>query len=515
MTRPSSSITRMPVAALAPLTIDSLQPHSDLTFRTLDNLTIEGANLRQSLLNGCLIRNCTFRQVDLSRCDLEQVQFLQCRFESVDFENVELTSTMLVGCQFEHCRFDSALLNECTWRNCSIIECSFTQSVVHQSQFEGCTLRANNLQGASIQLDTFRSCAFEEMTLGDCTFLNQLLLDCRYRDVRLNAESIGSVFGLSEKDLLSLDLIYLGNRVVDVRADGPLLEALEKDYEQRRWFFMREMLRLSFGRGSRVIALERCLDAVLWPASLGAPLKSSDITFLEMVILELFRRKELPGAATVGLPERIKTFQRGSAAQIEGNESPKLQQLAARLRSLMLEMLRNLQTELETLSHERKDRAVVARLVFEKRPVCDVVEFVRTSAAQSGLKVGGTTVALREEQGSYILVLQTTLLTLAGLQMALWLLNGCVAQVIELRTRAQIALQKRAPIVIRQRVLLPDQHVPKWMARGIQTLFAKLTANAATLDRTADDLDARNLRAIEIAEPAKPRKRSRAKRRAS
>lgn len=500
-----------PSSALELVQAESLKPHSDLTFRNLENLTIEKTDIRQSLFNGCLVRNCRFRSVDLSRCDLEQMQILNCEFIDVDFGNVELTSTQLAQCRFEECRFGSAMISECAWRNCDMVRCSFTQAVIQQSQFEDCRLTANFLQGASIQLDTFRRCVFEDMTLGDCTFLNQLLLGCQYRQVRINAESIGATYGLSEEDLKSFELVYLGQPVVEINATTGLLDALEKDYEKRRWMFMREMLRLNFRRCSRLAALDACLEAVLWPSSFGAPLKAGDITFLEMVILELFRRKELPGAATLSLPERIKTFQRGDSS---ANDPLRLQQLAARLRTLLLEMLRELEPAIGAITTGGRDRSVTARLVFDRQPQSDIASFIVESGRHSGLKPSGPTVVLREERGSYILVLQTTLLTLAGFQTALWLLNGCVAQMIELKTRTQVMRQKRAPLVIRERVLLPDQHIPKWMTGTIQGLFTKLSGSLPKLDTTAADLDQDNLRRVEVAAAPRNRRSQRATRKA-
>jgi hypothetical protein len=79
-------------------------------------------------------------------------------------------------------------------------------------------------------------------------------------------------------------------------------------------------------------------------------------------------------------------------------------------------------------------------------------------------------------------------------------MNGCVAQVIELKTRLQIAVQKHPPKVIRSRVLLPDQSIPKWMTVAVQGIYAKLTADPTRLPQIAADFSPNNLKRIEIAE---------------
>src|ERR1035438_5721362 len=345
--------------------------------------------------------------------------------------NAELANGLpLVYCFVTWCpgNFESALISDCFWRYCRIKNCSFQQAVIHSSQFEQCQLKDNNLRGASIQLNSFRQSAFESMNLGDCTFLNHIMVECDYKNIRINAESIGSLYGISLKDLLSFELIYLGQTVVDVAATKGLLDSLEADYERRRWYFMRDVLRLNFGRVPRATALDGCLKSVLWPASLGAPLKVGDIAFLEMIIVEMRRLRTLPALTTITFPDTIRNFKsQNIRGNVERNDTLKLQQLAGRLQGILLEMLQQLTRDTEFLIG--KDKSVIATLFFSEKPGFDVVKFLCTIGDSSGLHIRSVTHMLREESGSYLLVIQTTLATLAALQTALWLINGCVAQV--------------------------------------------------------------------------------------
>lgn len=499
MNRPANQLQRVFGAGLAVVSAKQLTPQSDLTFRTFDDLTVRGANVHQSLLNGSLFRNCTFEQVRFSRCDLEQVQFQKCRFIDVDFRNVEMTSTQVDQSYFQNCDFESALISDGVWRQCGIESCSFQQAVIHTSQFEKCDFKGNNFRGASIQLDSFRQSGFENMKLGDCTFLNHLLVGCSFKNVRINAESLGSLYGISMDDLLSFKLVYLGQTVVDVATTKDLLDSLEAEYEQRRWFFMHGVLRLNFGRSPRATALEDCLKAVFWPASLGSPLKSGDITFLEMIVMEMRRHRTLPALSAITIPEKIRNFiSQQIAGNFERQDVLKLQQLASRLQGILLEMLQQLSRDTECLM--KRDRSVTAKLIFAERPKFDVVKFLQAVSGASGLHIRDVTRALREESGSYLLVVQTTLATLAALQTALWLINGCVAEVIELKARLQVVAQKRPPKTVKDRVLLPDQNIPKWMAVSVQGIFAKLTGDTSRLHQVAADFSPGNFQRIEIGE---------------
>ncbi len=495
MTRIAKLIEPSRYGKLPEISAKELQPRSDLTFKVFNNLTLEGVTIHQSLLNGSLFRDCAFVKCRFSRCDLEQVQIQSCKFIDVDFSNIELSSAQIARCQFQNCDFESAMLSDCVWSDCALENCSFQQAAIHSSRFSNCRFVDDSFLGASLQLDTFQSCSFEDVKLGDCTFLNHIMAECSYTNVHINAESIGSLFGISERDLASCKLVYLGQNVVDVLGSGGLLDRLENDYEQRRWFFMKEMLRLNFRRAPRLVALDCCLEAVLWPSSVGVPLKTSDIAFLEMVVMELFRQQELPALVSLTFPEKIKQFVQ---QRQDGSADPytQLHQLGGRLRSLFLELLQQLAKYLEHWS--LKDRLIDVTLTFDEKPQTDAIKFIRSVTSKAGLDICGPTKKLQEQPGSYLLFLQTTLVTLAGFQIALWLLNGCVAQVIELKARFQIASQKNSPKVIRNRMLLPDQTVPKWMTAAIPGILSKLTANPAQLHQVASDFSPANLKKIDI-----------------
>jgi hypothetical protein len=147
---------------------------------------------------------------------------------------------------------------------------------------------------------------------------------------------------------------------------------------------------------------------------------------------------------------------------------------------------------------EEHDQRLEATLVFRRKPQIDVIDFINEMALASDMPILQPTVALREESGSYLLYVQTTLITLGALQTALWLLNGCAAQIIEMKSRLQIIAQKRPPRAIRQRVLLAEQTVPKWMTVVIRGIAAKLTGGSAALNQIACELRDDNLERIEV-----------------
>jgi len=488
---------------------EALEPHSDLTFRVFDDLVVEDVNLHQSLLNGCLIRNCVFRRTKLSRCDMEQIQISNCTFTGVDLTNVQLTSTQFNNSTFRDCKFDSALIEECIWKNSVFESCSFRQSVLQHSTFEKCTFKSCDYLGASVQLNIFRDTTFEDMVLGNCTFLNQIMVGCKFAKVRVAAECVGSIYGLSESDIQSFDLIYLGQTVSSIDAPSGLIDSLERDYERRRWFFMKEMVRLNFGRTSLAYGLNLCLDAILWPASVGTHLRGGDIAFLELVIMEMFRKKELPALAAITIPDKIRSFcvsKRGVAENQIGID--RLLQLANRLNSLLLKMVPDLVRSIGRHTPDIKDSSVELQLVFEQKPNFDVDTFLNDLGSASGFPVIARTRRLREEAGSYILVVQTTLLTLSAFRVALWLLNGCAFQLIELKTRVEVIRRKRSPKIVRDRLLLKGEDFPLWTASGIHGVFDRIMSKTPGLEEIANELGPTNFKGARLSRKASPRKKT-------
>jgi uncharacterized protein YjbI with pentapeptide repeats len=497
MSDPHTLISQRQGRGLSRGEIPDLKPRSDLTFRVFDQMKVKDADVYQSLLNGCLFRECNFENVRFSRCDLEQIQFQNCNFKNVSFVNIELTSGHIAGSQFEDCDFRSALITDTVLTNCTFQHCSFLQAVIRSNKFDECSLVKSGLRGASVQLDSFRRTQFEDIKLGNCTFLNHILSQCTYKNVHINAESIGALFGITEQDLACFKLIYLGQKTSHNAHGEDLFTALNREYERRRWVFMQAVLRLNFGRVARITGLNECLSAVLWPASLGAPLKTADIAFLEMIVLDLFSHEKLPALNAVLIPEAIQNFLDATTADAIGRPAAlMLQQLASRINMLLLDLFNRYSAE--TMLCGEDDRQLHATLVFMRRPKCNVVAFINEVALASGLPIRSETVTLKEESGSYLLYVQTTLITLGALQTALWLLNGCATQVIEMKSRLQIIAQKRPPKVIRNRVLLAEQTVPRWMVLVIQGIVTKITGSPTALNQVAADLSQDNLQRIEV-----------------
>src|ERR1700682_271350 len=85
-----------------------LRPHSDLTYRSITQLTVSDADVYQSLFTGSLIRDCTWTRTRFSRSDLDGLRAERSTFTECDFSTCEIRSSHFGRCKFISCLFETA-----------------------------------------------------------------------------------------------------------------------------------------------------------------------------------------------------------------------------------------------------------------------------------------------------------------------------------------------------------------------------------------------------------------------
>jgi hypothetical protein len=236
---------------------------------------------------------------------LEGATFQGCVFRKVKFHNANIRSSWITRCEFHECDFSEAYLADCTFTACCLFDCSFAQALINESFFVESTLAGNVFQKGSFSLDVFRKCLIERSTFGDCTFLNHIFVGCRFREIKINAESVGTCFGITLQDLETFDFIHLGEDVYKAGSLEDILSALEAEFQTRHWFVALALLRLNFGRLALVVALREVLTAILIPAQHGLPLRRDDAMFLRLVMRELADQRRLPGFSCFDVVEKV------------------------------------------------------------------------------------------------------------------------------------------------------------------------------------------------------------------
>src|SRR5205085_1958428 len=94
---------------------------------------------------------------------------------------------------------------------------------------------------------------------------------------------------------------------------------------------------------------------------------------------------------------------------------------------------------------EERDRSICIEAIFDRKPALSLPELLDTINTSSRLGPTQRSHLVRAEQGSYIEIVLTTLFSIVALQVFLYLINGCVIQLTELKERTKTLARKRAP----------------------------------------------------------------------
>jgi len=233
---------------------------ADLTYRTIENLTISKADAFQSLFTGSLLRKARFQEVIFSRSDLDGIRAERCEFSDCDFSLCDIRSSHFTKCAFINCKLSDCYVDACEFVEYELAKCSFQNSSVTHSIFSNTKLDKCEL-GRSTQLhNRYYDCTIEQTTLGDCTFLYAIFRDCTLVNVILNAESVGAILGLTRKQVSESPSIYLGEVQGRLSPADDVAKLFMAEYQKRRWYLGELVLNLNFGSSSIIEALEGILQ---------------------------------------------------------------------------------------------------------------------------------------------------------------------------------------------------------------------------------------------------------------
>lgn len=451
------------------------RPRSDLTYRSFEALNLTGQSLEQSLLTGSLLRSCRFDKVDFRRCDLDGMRIERTAFSGCDFSNVDVRSSALIDCTFTDCNFEEALVTDCSFDRTTLSDVSFAHAAVSDCSFSECDLNACHIARSSFVQNRFVGSRVERMALADCTFSYNVMKACNFREVKINAESLGLVYGLSLDNVVGMGLIHLGaDENLDVTGD--IIPSLVDTYRLRRWHLGVAVLRLNFALTSNVYALDQYLDTVRETGRAGGIIKRDELRFLGTILSDLERNERMPLVSWIAATELVAELveSTGSSTLESEHAGDSLRALASRLYSIGAEALDRFEQQRLPLASADQDHTVRLTLRFDERPAIPVWEMLNMASGMSGLDVAHESGLLDQRSGSYVEVVRTTLLSAAALQMFLFLLNGCVVQLTELRARASALARKKLPQPYALLATQPRQQLPPFLSAAIHSLAGKM-----------------------------------------
>ena len=434
-------------------------PRSDLTYRKLEDLVITGADIYQSLLTGSLIRNCIFTKVIFSRSDLDGLRIEGSTFRECDFSNCDIRSSVFAHCEFQQCTFGMALIDDCEFKECEFAACSFKNALLKHCRFHGCSLSACSMTPGSFLHNRLYNSKISDMVLGDCTLLYVILRNCTLERVSINAESIGAIVGLTREQLSEAGMVYLGKEQ-PVPPDADVISLVADEYRARKWYIGQLVLAINFGLSSTFGAFDRYLSLSFSRfVELGFA-KGDELEFLGDLLQELAALDRLPLLSTLDVLEWCSSLEVAIRSDKEGqsnSSTDSLRALAGRVSLLANTLIEKLDLSFAGIEMGVGERQLCIKAEFHEKPTLSFPELLNSISAASGLPIAEKSCLVRAEWGSYLEIVYTTLSTVLAFKVFLFLVNGCIIQLTEMKYRLQVLARKRPPKGYKETILSPSQ----------------------------------------------------------
>jgi uncharacterized protein YjbI with pentapeptide repeats len=461
-----------------PLSDDELARYfsrrSDLTYRRIENVKVSEADMYMSLLTGSLIRDCVFSKVLLTRSDLDGIRAEKTAFVDCDFTSTDLRSCVFVGCSFESCIFDGSFIDDCWFQECELTNCIFRSSTLSHCDFRGSTFRAGQITRASFLTSNLHNCSIANVNLGDCTINYIILRSCELVDVNISAEYIGGIFGITREQLDQFNMSYMGEQQ-PIPEDTDLVKSIYEQYWQRKWYLGQLVLNLNFNLVSTLAAFDEYMSQSYKRfAELGF-IKGEELEFVGNILEELASLNRLPLLTAFNVLDWCSSLE--AAVKQRDEEFPKsssvlFRAFVSRVVLLSNSLMDKLDQAMPEIGLEEGDRPLCVEVRFDLKPEFSLPDMLNSINRSSALAVAQPSRLIEARNGSYIEIVLTTLFSIIALQTFLYLINGCVIQLTELKQRIKTLARKRAPQSYVQLAISNKQHASPLILSVLPSLLA-------------------------------------------
>ena len=453
-------------------------PHSDLTYRKLDGLTVSDADVYQSLLTGTLIRDSVFTRVKFNRSDLDGLRAERSTFIECDFSTCDIRSSVFTHCKFQSCNFNTSFIDDCEFQVCEFDDCSFQDSSLTSSRFQKSSLTSCRMSPGTFLHNKLYGSTISDTVLGDCSLLYVILRDSTLTRVSINAESVGAIFGLTREQLSQADMIYLGKEE-PIPPGSDVLHLITEEYRQRKWYMGQLVLAVNFNLEPTLIAFQKYLSRTYERFAEFGFAKGEELEFLGDLLQELAFLDRLPLLTALNILEWCTDLElviRQNNPDLPEKSWDSLRTLASRVSLLTNSLLDRMDRNLPEIESGENDRSLCVRATFFEEPSLPLTELLNTITVAANLNPAHNSSLFRVEKGSYVEIVYTTLLSIFALKIFLFLVNGCIIQLTEMKHRAKVLARESAPKSYKDLALSPVQQTSPVILSILSSLteFAKV-----------------------------------------
>lgn len=479
--------------------------HSDLTYRKLEGLIVSDVDIYQSLLTGTLIRDSVFTRVKFNRSDLDGLRAERSTFIECDFSTCDIRSSAFTHCKFHSCDFNTSFIDDCEFQVSEFDNCSFQDSSLTGCRFQKSSLTSCRLSPGTFLHNKLYSSAISDTVLGDCSLLYVILRDSTLTRVSINAESVGAIFGLTREQLSQSDMIYLGNEE-PIPPGSDVLHLITEEYRQRKWYMGELVLAVNFNLEPTAAAFQKYLARTYERFAEFGFAKGEELEFLGDLLQELAFLHRLPLLTALNILEwctELELVIRQNNEDLPEKSWDALRTLASRVALLTNNLLDRLDQNLPDLKSGESDRSLCLKATFYEKPSLPFIEFLNSISVAANLDAHKSSL-VRTGKGSYFEIVYTTLFSLYSLKIFLYLVNGCLIQLTEMRHRAKVLVSESTPKSYMDLALSPVQQTSPAILSMLGSLTEFTKVFPALKSPSLSGYLTSNLKSFEEVECAEP-----------
>lgn len=481
------------------------QDHMTLVQRVYQNQFFQNTTFERSDIDNCKIESLTFYDCCFDRSSLTCIRAKGCVFEQCKFRNVDMLSGDFVNCVFQGCDFSLANIGDNTFYQCQFNESNFTGATIKENDFICTSFIGISLRGSETTLNTFRQISVLNSEFGNCTVDYNIVENCTFQNSLLNAETLGTFFGLNLNTLHECRFLFLGEELLDSNLET-LFNNIRGQFEQERRYIEVFIIDINRSLNNLISGTERLCMQIKEKLLADSYVPSGQLQFLFNVFKELYRRKHLSFLALYCLKNGIQDIL--ETISPESRYYEKFVLLYNNLNLLHNSMAMDL-TSLTDWDSFELDQPITVRFKFVKKPsisISDILENCHIHVFDCPPKTHP--VVLSEQAGSYLVFLQTTVYTLLAFRICTYLLAGSMKELVKIRANASLLVKKKLPRKYYLAATKPDTTVtvPQAITTLLTSVIKKVIPNSLKEIPVVDISDDNLKEILEVFEDTVPPK---------
>lgn len=414
--------------------------HLIIMHRTIDKKIFEEYDFQRGNIQNVHIQNCIFNDCDFNRSSLTNLRITNCNFYGCKFVNIDFSFCKLSNCIFKDCDFSLSEIENNIFFESTLSNTKFISSRITDNTFRETSFFKIDLNGSTTKFNCFEETIWTDSVFGNCTIDYNVAIRCKFRETKMNLETLGSVWGIQENELENVTFLSLGRELAENK------ETIYKNYNQylikKRLCLEMFTFQVSLKKKNLFNSLEQLLNSLDERNIQGQYLSPDEFRYFYEILKAMRKESMLP---LLALKEIILFYQKLiHKFSTDDNYYETILLFYNNICLIYNSMTHELLSYQDNLSND--DVKYQVKIIFKEKPKQDIVQvFSELYQYVYNISIVPNIQFVKDAYGSYIVWLIMPLSVLASFNIGTLLLTGGVKHLIKLRASIEVLLSKKLP----------------------------------------------------------------------